>query len=174
MLQDCSVKELCHDIVYKCYWRDRLFDKAVKPFVYTIYTLTNELENRILATKKTNPESTTSKPNLSSTVWINRQLTDDEKEQHDTGNITPQNTFKSLLQAVLQGYNISVKWDAYSSCFQATLIPYNTASPNYGYGLSARASDPHRALSLLFFKHYEVLQENWSQAYKPSSKSFEG
>lgn len=124
--------------------------------------------------KKVSNSGNIEKPKFEQVRWVNRQLTSEEKEQHDSAPIKVEKTFKDLLALAVSGYNISVKWDAYSSCFQAALIPYNSACPNYGYGLSSRAAEPLRAISLLLFKHYEILQEDWQQAWKPVSNSYEG
>lgn len=124
--------------------------------------------------KKVSGQGNVTKPESNQVKWVNRQLSQEEKEQHDSAPHKIEQIFKGVLTLALSGYNFSLKWDGYSSCYQATLIPYNTAVGNYGYGLSARASEPVRAVSLLLFKHFEVLQEDWQQAYKPAGNSYEG
>jgi len=174
VINQMSFKELVHDTVYKAFWQRRLFGNERNAFLFSVDCLTRETEDRIMARKSSNPEAPVVKPNMQAIQWINRQLTEEEKEIHDSAKLSPDKTFKGLLSVGLQGYNFSLKWDAYSSCYQATLIPYNTANTNYGYGLSARAADPHRAISLLLYKHYEVLQEDWTSAAKPVRNSYEG
>jgi len=127
-----------------------------------------------MAAKKNNVKTEIARPDYQAIKWVNRNLTDEEKTAHDATKIEPTAIFKDCLALAVGGYNFALKWDTYSSCFQATLIPYNTASPNFGYGLSARSAEPFRALSLLLFKHYSVLQEDWQIAYKPAVSSFEG
>jgi hypothetical protein len=162
------------DLVYRAYHARLAWGNLTKVIDFNLGNLSNRITEVLMANKKSVSGQDTRKPEFTSVKWVNRQLTADEKEQHDSGNTSPQKAFKDLLNLAVQGYNCSLKWDAYSSCFQATLIPYATASVNYGYGLSARAADPYRALSLLLFKHYEILQEDWQQAYKPVGNSLEG
>lgn len=166
--------ELIHDLVYKAWFAEALWgnQEGAKRFFFEYVSF--EIYKRMTMAKKAAGQAQYQKPEYTQVKWVNRQLSSDEKEQHDSGNSTPQKTFKDLLALALGGYNISLKWDNYSKCYQATLIPFNEASPNYGFGLSARAAEPYRAISLLLFKHYEVLQEDWQQAYKPAASDFEG
>lgn len=175
MDETLTYRRIVHSIVYEAYFGlNKLYGRGVLVVAYNLGKSCMELENRLLMAKKNNAPSNIQKPDYTSVKWVNRQLTSEEKEQHDSGNVRPEKIFKDLLALALSGYNIGIKWDGYSSCFQTTLIPFNTASPNYGFGLSARAADPFRAISLLLFKHYEVLQEDWQKAYKPSGNSLEG
>lgn len=166
--------QLVHKLVYTAYWHETLFGRDVRGLRYSLETLSYEIEGRLVMAKKATGQSQFNKPAYEAVKWVNRMLTEEEKERHDAAKLDPTKTFKGVLAVALQGYNIALKWDGYSNCYQATLIPFNTASGNYGFGLSARAADPHRALSLLLFKHYEVLQEDWQQAYKPTGKNLEG
>lgn len=106
--------------------------------------------------------------------WVNRNLTEQEKTEHDTRPVDLSRIGKDWIKIALQGYSTKLSWDAYSKCFQATLTAWDGNCPNYGYGLSARGSTPERAISLLLYKHYEVLQENWTEAYQPRPTDFEG
>lgn len=166
--------KLVHQLVYTAYWADRLYGNQTKILRYNLERISIELEKRLTMSKKVTGNGNVVKPEHVTVRWVNRQLTEEEKHVHDSAPIKPEKTFKDLLALALAGYNISVKWDAYSNCFQATLIPYATACANYGYGLSSRAAEPMRAISLLLYKHYEVLQEDWQQAYKPTGNSYEG
>jgi len=163
-----------HDLVYKCVWYEYTYKKETRAGQWTLENLSNNIrriQNEMAAKK---PTSKLEKPQSESIKWINRNLTDEEKDDHDATKVTPQALFKDLLGLVIQGYNVAVKFDSYSSCFQATLIPYNKNDVNYGYGLSARSAQPDRAISLLLFKHFRVMGENWAQYYNAPKSSFEG
>lgn len=165
---------LVHDIVYKCMWHERLWGESPLSLVYSLSQITSEIEDRIVTTtnKKTGTQNV--KPAFDSIMWVNRNLTEQEKEEHDAAKIQAKDLHKDIMSLVLSGYNLSIKYDSYSKCYQATVIPYDPANQNYGYGLSARSADPSRALSLLVFKHYVVLQQNWGASYKKPASSFEG
>jgi len=106
--------------------------------------------------------------------FVNRNLTADEKEQHDANPVPFSKLAQEWVKLTTQGYVTKLGWDSYSKCYQATLTVWQSDNPNYGYGLSARGATPERAISLLLFKHGDILGENWAAAYKPSSFDMEG
>lgn len=125
-----------------------------------------------MATKKA--AANVDAPKFESVKWVNRNLSESEKQDHDEKKPKAADLFKDMLGLCNQGYNLSVKWDSYSKCFQASLLPYSPQCPNAGYGLSARAVTPERAVSLLLYKHFVVLEENWVAHYQAPVSSFEG
>lgn len=125
-----------------------------------------------MATKKNKSAFVSSAP--TDLKWINRNLTEEEKAHHDTQEKTTSELGVLTFKLVMQGYNLRIAWDSYSKCYQANIVPFQEESPNFGYALSARGATPQRAVSLLFYKHYAVLNENWAQHYKAPTSSYEG
>jgi hypothetical protein len=117
---------------------------------------------------------TQEKPDFANLLWVNRNLTDSEKEEHDKRNIKPADVVKELIGLALVGYNFALKYDAYSKGYQTTLVVYNSEHKDFGYAISARSSDPYRAMTLLLFKHFDVLGESWKENFKMPGSGLEG
>lgn len=123
--------------------------------------------------------SATSNTSTKSPAWetikfVNRNLTTEEKADHDARKESPQKLCHEFIKLVAIGYVIKCSWDAYSKCFQATATVWNEGCSNYGYGLSARGATPERAVSLLLYKHFHILNENWAEAFVPQARDMEG
>lgn len=163
-----------HDAWYRCIWYQAWIKEGSLDLAAYCTRKLNEVWRlrEEMATKK--QASPVKKMPVSDIKWVNRNLDEREKADHDRANYTDEGIFIDLCTLTLQGYNFSLKWDGYSSCFQAALIPYNEQDVNYGFGLSARAATPKRAVSLLLYKHFRVLEQNWVKAYVPAQTSFEG
>lgn len=126
----------------------------------------------MMAAKKKGAETAYAPP--TDLKWINRNLTDDEKAHHDAQAKKPAELGVLLFKVALQGYNVRIAWDAYSSCFQANLVPFQPENPNFGFAISARGVTPERAVSLLLYKHYAIFEENWGNFYQAKTTSMEG
>lgn len=163
-----------HGIVYHATWYEELSHFNALQITQFFFAQSLEIERILTMAANKKNSKRNSKPDAQTVKWVNRNLNDEEKAHHDGIKITPADLFKDALALALSGYNLSVKFDKYSDCFQATLIPYNEACVNYGFGLSARAADPKRAISMLLYKHFHVLSEDWGSAYTPPTSSFEG
>lgn len=123
--------------------------------------------------EKKKPNSTAQTP-FESIKFVNRNLSVEEKEDHDTANRPVEYVAVEFLKLALRGYSLKVSFDAYSKCMQATLLVWQKENANYGYGLSARGASAERAVSLLLYKHYDVLKENWSASYQAPIVDMEG
>ena len=169
-----AVFDLVRDYVYFLKFPFPDDGAAYKSTVYTLNRKFQQIEAEM--TKDTSKQRTSKAdaPNGDALKWINRNLTEDEKADHDANQETTANLGKLLFKVALQGYNVRVAWDAYSKCFQANLIPFQRENPNFGYALSARGITPERAVSLLLYKHYKVFAEEWRDFYKAPIASMEG
>lgn len=58
-------------------------------------------------------------------------------------------------------YEVKCKWDAYNSCWVASLYCSKSGHPDAGWALPCRAADFWTALRRLAFIHIEVLSEQW-------------
>jgi len=131
-------------------------------------------ERELIMAKKEATGKTALASSYQEIKFVNRNLTDEEKAHHDEQNYQIGYLAVEFVKLATGGYTVKLSFDAYSKCMQATLIVWNSANPNYGYGLSARGATGERAISLLLYKHYEVLHENWAAFYKATSSSMEG
>lgn len=175
MLPLLETHRLLKQSLYLIYWNSVPMYR-LSPLHLCRTVTQNELliEKEILEVSKKTTPIKHEKPAAQAVKWVNRNLTEEEKADHDERKYTPQGVYKDLIGLAVSGYNFSLKWDGYSSCFQATLIPYNTACHNFGYGLSSRSADAFRAVSLLLHKHFRVLEEDWVSGYVERSQNFEG
>src|SRR3970282_2723423 len=70
--------------------------------------------------------------------------------------------FLSLSKLFSDGYQVTMRWDAYNSCHAVWLSTRDEDSTNYGLILSGRGSTPVKALRQLLFLHFEVWSGEWS------------
>jgi len=71
--------------------------------------------------------------------------------------------WETLHASVEDGVNLSLKVDAKNSCYVASGTQRREASPNAGQVVTARASEPHKALArLLFILAILGRKESWS------------
>lgn len=127
----------------------------------------------ITMAEKKKAQSTAQTP-FESIKFVNKNLTTEEKQDHDNANRPIEYVATTFLQLAQSGYSLKVSYDSYSKCMQATLLVWNKACPNFGYGLSARGATAERAVSLLLYKHFDVLKEDWTAAYKAPVVDMEG
>jgi len=170
-----EVVQAVHDILYfSLYYHETHINtpRLLQPVINR--NLMKIERNLCIMAKNGKTPSPEQKPAYEQIRWVNRNLSDEDKFAHDQAKIKPEQLLKELSGLVLTGYNFALKYDAYSSCYQATLIPYNPAHPNTGYGLSARSGEPLRAVSLLLWKHFQVLREDWAASYVEPKRVFEG
>lgn len=166
--------DLVRDFVYFLKFPFPNDGTALKSTVYTLNKKFEQIEAEM--TKKLGDKATprAAQQTGDALKWINRNLTEQEKADHDNQAKTPAQLGVLLFAVAMQGYNVRVAYDGYSKCFQANIIPYQAENPNFGYALSARGVTPERAVSLLLYKHYAILEENWSDHYKAPTNSYEG
>lgn len=147
---------------------------AMKSTVHTLNRLFLNLEDKMTTKKGQTTASRATNPNGNDLKWVNRNLTDEEKKDHDARKVTAKEIGVLLFKVAFDGYNVRIAWDAYSKCFQANIIPYAPENPNFGFALSARGITPERAVSLLLYKHYEIFDQNWKDFYQAPVVSMEG
>ena len=95
-------------------------------------------------------------------AFVRCDLTDDEKEQCKKNLVACPKAVERIEDLVSDGYKISFAWDVNSDCYSGFLTATDRQRVNKGQALSARAPTLQGLLTVLFFKHYERLKENWS------------
>jgi len=76
-------------------------------------------------------------------------------------------TSDAMLDAINRladdGYAITVKWDSYSEAYLASVRQTRDNGKNSGFVLTGRGSSGAKALKQALFKHFEVMDTDWSQ-----------
>lgn len=95
-------------------------------------------------------------------TWCSRRLTAKEKEAFERDVSSRADALMATLSTLLEeGYRFSLTYDAYSGMKQVTVYTYDTADRNFGKRLSARASDPIRALYMAIWKSEILFEHQW-------------
>lgn len=74
---------------------------------------------------------------------------------------------------VQEGYKLTVAWSSYHNAAQASMTDEDNDRITGGYTLSASGDDALDAWNLLLYKHYSILDQDWSRllnAEKPRAK----
>lgn len=82
--------------------------------------------------------------------WVLNSLSKSQLDELDAGDV---DTWKGAQILIDRGFKISLRWDDYSSCYQATAVNNNADdSENGGYGVSGRGLDAEDAVNIVVYK----------------------
>lgn len=99
--------------------------------------------------------------------WVVNNLDSDQLAEYD-GLVSLGDFLSGVMdwvsEAVDNGFTVSIKFDDYSGCPQATLISKNKDRADYLYAVSARGDDVNDALGLVMFKFERVCLGDLSTA----------
>jgi|SRR5579872_6085664 len=73
--------------------------------------------------------------------------------------VTGEGLLEDILRSVDNGYKVSLKIDGKG--YKVELFNVSGPEEVHGYILSAYGSSVRKALTAVFFKHYEMLEEDW-------------
>lgn len=76
-----------------------------------------------------------------------------------------------INELVENGYKFSLGWDDYNDAPVASLYANSTKLEWAGWVLTGWAGNYEDAIKLLFFKHYELCEENWNAFKGKASRS---
>lgn len=119
---------------------------------------------------RTSPAKSKAPTGFPQTRWVKCDLSEDQKNDLKQREISDTDTMGAVQGMLSEGFKVSISYDERSDCFGA----YATA-PKEAFGsgtvcLSARAPLLAQALSVLLYKHFEVLREDWRQAGSEESR----
>lgn len=100
------------------------------------------------------------------TQWVMCDLPKEVKERLKSEKVNVASVFKSLGNLVEQGYKVSISRDDRADCVGAYLTAPRNGSGDPVKCLSARGPSIDACLMVLLYKHYEILQEDWSGAIR--------
>ena len=94
-------------------------------------------------------------------VFVNCDLSDEEREYCKAHVLSFAELGERIENLVTDCYRLSFTYDTNSDCFLCTLTGSAGNTTNSGLALSARAPSIDGALTVLFYKHFERLKEDW-------------
>lgn len=139
-----------------------LFDNAA--FMTNMYKFTEGM-SIIMANKKTTPKISSDKP-----AWkgfIDYRLNDAHLEQFDNTQFDHTAVFEALAGLLMQGYRITHSYNGNNKTFTTTLIDNRSDSVLAGWALSAQGVDYFEALSMIVYKHFVALEQDWTSVHSP-------
>lgn len=126
-----------------------------------------------MATSKRKPTPTqTNRPEWKG--FLERNLTDGELEAADAWQPKPIQIFE-LVHALLEdGYDLSLSYNHNFKAATATIKDVRESRATGGYALSAKDDNGAAALKLVLYKHFTVLDRDWSQLLDQPKRSKRG
>ena len=95
------------------------------------------------------------------TAWVKAELSESEKADLKGREISEAELVDSLEGIIAAGYKISISYDERSDCVGAYLTAPKELFPGRTVCLSARAPSVGYAITVLLYKHFEKLKEDW-------------
>jgi len=106
------------------------------------------------------------------TTWVNVNLTSEDKEVLKNAETSSDELAAALVALVLEGYEFRLKPSRKEDSYMAFLFPPDNGHAHSGFALSAFAADPRTALTVLLYKHFEVLGTDWTRNVSTSGDNF--
>lgn len=93
--------------------------------------------------------------------FVRHNLSVEDKAAYDTWVQTYKGFWDDVERLVDSGYKISVAYDGYNKTVQAMLTCNDEKNEDFGWVLAARAPTAVDAMTLLMFKHFQLLGGTW-------------
>lgn len=117
------------------------------------------------ANKLSNPPSGTEKRTSGDSYalpdFVSCDLTNEERETIKENLVPVSVAFDKLDELIVGGYKWSLSYDDNADCHMVVLTCKNTKGVNFGYALSGRGPSLQGALTVILYKHFEKLKEDW-------------
>jgi len=94
--------------------------------------------------------------------WVSCELADSDKKHLKSVKVSHEQIFSSLAQLIDDGYRLSLGYEERNDCVGVYLNAPKNPSVEYTMCLSARGPDIEKALTVLMYKHFEMLKGDWS------------
>jgi len=95
--------------------------------------------------------------------YLNVNLDVDDETTFDGWETERVFTLSDISVLVDNGYKFSLNWDTHHDGFVASLYSGSNKLAWTGWTLTAWAADVDTAIRLLFFKHYQMCEEDWER-----------
>jgi hypothetical protein len=120
-------------------------------------------KSKLPATPSETPEGKPAfKPRFNDAQFINRDLTQEEREVLKKLSFWDTEWDSHFLRACEAGYRFTVKYEHFSKCFAVYMSIDLKSHPNFGFILTGRGSTPTKAIRQVLFKHVHLASEEWS------------
>ena len=77
-----------------------------------------------------------------------------------------------LITAFASGLTVKLYFDDKSDSYKTVFTDHNPESPNYGYAMSSYGSDWFTALASGLFKHFVLVDCDWTSSVSTTKRSF--
>lgn len=102
---------------------------------------------------------------LSRDYWfINVQLGKDDKEQLQTTDLTAEFPVSAIFALADEGYKFSIKKDEHNQTYVASLSDSRDSSDTFGGILTGRGATGLNAWYALAYRHFVILESDWTNA----------
>lgn len=94
--------------------------------------------------------------------YVNIHVAESETDKVNKHIADTQTIYEEINELAKDGYSLKIYYDSEQANFRASITCMNAEDDNYGYVLSAYASDWFTAIGVLTYKHYDVAKESWT------------
>ena len=119
----------------------------------------------------TNDQLTNNASTLYNKTYVKLKLTDADKDRLRASDWTAEKVLFTLDKMVSDGYKISTQFEGNNDCVGVYATIAEEPHRNFKFCLTARGPDVMKALLSLFYKHYEVLAEDWPTGQQGNAAS---
>lgn len=102
--------------------------------------------------------------------FVSCELSDAEKAKVKENLLSVEECHDLLETLQNEGYRVALSHDGRSDCVGIYVTAVDSDHENYGYALSSRAPSLQGALTVLAFKHYDKLKEDWKTGAATSAR----
>lgn len=131
-----------------------------RPNMDSIARYSFALQEGILMAKKTTPQNTYERAEWKG--FLEYQMSDAELEAGTAWELGDADLLEGIVSLTGRGYKLTASYNAKSGAATATLMAGQEQGRLSGYALSAKGTDARDAMKLLFYKHWHILDEDWS------------
>lgn len=130
-------------------------------------------EKYAMATRtKNNKQTTYNRPDWKG--FLERPMSDEELEHADEWKPKPLEIFELVHAVVEDGYDLSLSYNHNFKAATATIKDVRESRVTGGYALSAKDDTAPMALKLVLYKHFTLLEKDWSKLLDQPKRSKRG
>lgn len=110
--------------------------------------------------KKPIPRNTNERPEWKG--FIERRMSDAELEAFDNDQATDTDILAATVELAVSGYDIKLSYSERLKAFTCTLVDQDSSRKTAGYALSAQDATGREALRMACYKHFVILEGDWT------------
>jgi hypothetical protein len=109
------------------------------------------------------------KPGMTPLIFLNKKLTEDEKDAFGLWFDKAETADVAITQAMHDGYKFTVQFQSEQGVFNALMFPPKDGSANDGMCISSKAVNWYRGIAMCVYKHVNVCKGDWKALIESSS-----